>query len=120
MPDEAARFSTNSNVTLDVNGYGAIRLAPAGQKWQITSTNVLCSTRVAEARCRVYIGQVSDSNVIDGTYSGSSGDTSDTVYYLNDGEAMWVEWSGGDPGAIATVKINGWTSVPNRGFRAVH
>ncbi len=117
---DAARFTKSDSVTLDANGTGVVRMAPAGQKWQITLTNVLCSTRVAEARCRVFIGQVSDINCIDGTYSGSSGDTSDSVFYLEDGEAMFVQWEGGDVGATATVKITGWTSVPERGFRAVH
>ena len=118
--DEAYRFSMQQQITLDANGYGYIRLAPAGKKWQITSINVLCSTHVLEARARIYVDQIGDAYAIDGTYSGSSGDTSDTVFYLTDGQPMYVEWSGGDVGTIASVRVLGWASVMNMGFRAVH
>jgi hypothetical protein len=117
---QAYRFSQQSQVVLDANGYGLIRLAPTGQKWEVTSTNVLCSSRVLESRCRIYLDQVGDAYAIDGTYSGSSGDTSDTVHYLTDGQPMFIEWSGGDVGATASVRIIGWASVMGMGFRAVH
>lgn len=122
--DEASILFATGQVVLDSNGYGFVRLAPAGQKWQITRTNVMASIPgvpiILQAKAVVYLGQISPVNVTDGSYAGSSGDTSDTQIFLNDGQPIFVEWTGGDPGATATVVINGWTSVPGRGFRAVH
>lgn len=116
---DASRFSTSANTLLDQDGNGVITLAPRGEKWQIDLSNVVCSTHILEAEVRVYIGQIADMNQIDGTYSGSSGDRSDTVIYLHDGEQVIFVWQGGDPGAQATVKITGWTTTPVGGFRAV-
>jgi len=117
---EAGILRTGGSVVLDGSGYGFIRLAPAGEKWQVLRTNVRVSTHVNEAIVKIYIGQIAVLNQTDGSMSGSSGDTSDSVIYLNDGDAMIIEWSGGDAGATATVVITGWSSVPDRGFRAVH
>lgn len=119
MNGSAVRFTTSASVVL-AGGTGTIRLAPAGEKWQIDRTYVKCSTRVSEAQCVTYIGQVADQYIVDGTYSGSSGDTSDTVLYLEDGQGMHLVWTGGDDGATATVTISGWKSPPLGGFRAIH
>ena len=116
----AVRLTTNARVTLDANGYGTVRLAPTGEKWEVTHVHVECSSRISESECRWYLGQISPSTIIDGTYSGSTGDTSDTIAYLEDGQAMHFEWKGGDAGAIATVSVSGWKSPPDGGFRAVH
>lgn len=114
-----AQFSTQGSVVLDGTGAGTVTLQATGKRWMITSANVLASTRVLEARCRVYLGTIMPLNVIDGTYSGSSGDTSDTVYYLEQGQSVSYQWTGGDVGATATVKISGMQLVVDRGFRAV-
>lgn len=116
----AVRLDVRQSTVLDGVGYGYVRLAATGEKWEITRTFVACSTRTSEASCRIYANAISLANAIDGTHSGSSGDTSDTRYYLEDGQAIFVEWTGGDPGATATVTLSGWKSVPDGGFRAVH
>lgn len=103
-----------------LTGTGIVRLAPAGEQWEIRTTNVLCSTRVNESLCRVYRDQIGDIYVIDGTYSGSSGDTSDTVIQLTDGQPLYYVWTGGDIGATATVRVTGYRSQIGRGFRAVY
>lgn len=114
-------FNTNQKVTLSGAGYGFIRFAPVGCSWQIRRIAVLCSTRVLEARCRTYVGQIGELYVVDGTYSGSSGDTTDTVIDLMDGTPLFVEWSGGDANTIATATISGMQSDPQGGFRsAIH
>lgn len=117
---EAHRFTTQGNVTLDASGNGQIEFRPAGHKWEIDSLTVTVSSRTLEARARVYAGYVGDNYYLDGTYSGSSGDTSDTRHYLHDGEALIVRWEGGDVGATATCVIRGWESTNQGGFLAVH
>lgn len=106
-----------STVTLDANGDGTIRLSPAGEKWEVTSTYVECSDTTSEAVCKVFRR---NGFPLGGTYSGSSGDANDTRYYLEDGHAVTIEWTGGTPGATATVTLTGWRSAPDGGFRAVH
>lgn len=103
-----------------LTGTALIRLAPAGEQWEINLSNVLCSSRVNEALCRVYRDQIGDMYVIDGTYSGSSGDTSNTVIYLTDGQPLYFVWTGGDIGATCTVRVTGWKSQDRNGFRAVY
>lgn len=103
-----------------LTGTGIVRLAPTGEQWEIHNTNVLCSTRTNESLCRVYRDQIGDIYVIDGTYSGSSGDTSDTVIQLTDGQPLYYVWTGGDIGATATVRVTGFKSPPTGGFRAVY
>lgn len=120
MSEVASRFNTQGNVTLDANGDGTLRFAPTGEKWEVDRVHVRCSSRVSEAQCRIYLAQQRPDTVIDGTYSGSSGDTTDTRIYLEDGQPMFIEWTGGDPGATATATVSGWKSTPAGGFRAVH
>ncbi len=107
-------------VTLDGSGNGTVRMAPVGCKWEIKRTYVKCSTNVNEAVMTVYQGTVSPTTYIEDTQMGSTGDTSDTTHFIEDGNALFFTWTGGDVGAIATVTISGWQSVPGRGFRAVH
>lgn len=120
MTGNAVPFDVDGSVILDANGRGSIRLAPQGEKWQVTRTRVDCSTRVNESEARWYLRQIAPRNIIDGTSSGSTGDTSDTVAYLEDGQAMFIEWTGGDAGATAVVTVSGWRSPPEGGFRAIH
>lgn len=113
----AALLDYSANVVLDGSGYGEVRIAPTTEPWEIRNTSVVVSDRTSEARLRVYVGQIGDIYQMDVTYSGSSGDSSDTVYNLNEGEAIYFVWDGGTPGATASVRIRGVRSQINRGFR---
>lgn len=111
------RLDIGTNLVLDGTGYGTIRLAPSGERWEIDRMHVRCSSRTNEARCIIYRGHIRRDLVVDATYSGSSGDTTDTRIYLEDGEAIHVEWTGGDSGATATVSLSGLRTAPTGGFR---
>jgi hypothetical protein len=116
-----ARLEVTGSVTLNGSGAGTVRLAPAGESWLITNMSVKTNqTSVTnEARAQAYRRQVLDSTLIDsGTYSGSSGDTSDTQFLLTDGEPVFIVWTGGDAGVVATVTLQGFKSTPQGGFRA--
>jgi hypothetical protein len=109
-----------ASTVLDSNGNGFVRIQAQGQKLQITSSRVAASTAVKEAICTIFKNNIGQQYQIEGSLSGSTGDTTDTVFYLNDGEAIIFAWSGGDVGATATAIVSGWASVPGRGFRAIH
>ena len=118
---EGLRFNYSASVVLDGSGNGSVRLAPTASKWEVDSISVKCSTAVNEAQARVYKNNVGDMFIADsGTYAGSTGDTSDTKHYIEDGQSLYVVWTGGDAGATATAIVAGWQSVPARGFRTDH
>lgn len=96
-----------------------IRFGPYGESWHITRISVKCSTKVLESAATIYRGQIGDLYIQDVSYTGSTGDTSDTVHDLVDGENMYVVWTGADNGATATITISGTRSMPQGGFRAV-
>lgn len=110
----------NATTVLDANGNGFVAFQAKGQKLQITSTRVFTSTTVKEAIAIIYKGIRDNAHQIEGSLSGSTGDTTNTVFFLNDGESIIIAWTGGDVGAIATAVVSGWASVPGRGFRAIH
>lgn len=107
-------------VTLDGDGTGILRFAPAGESWNITNISVECSSNSNEATATVYKGQVGSLYRLSGTYAGSTGDNNqlDNPIHLNDGECIYVVWNGGDAGATATATISGNATIVNRGFRA--
>ena len=106
-------------VTLDGSGTGTLRFAPAGEQWSIENISVSVSTHVNEATANVYLGYIGPQYAQSGTYAGSSGDSNDLSQPipLTDGQALWVQWTGGDAGAIATAVLTGKKTVVNRGFR---
>ena len=106
------QFSTST--TLDGSGYGYVRLAPSGRTWDINNMSVRCSTTTLEAICTVYRGLIGPDYRIAGTFSGNSGDNNTDLIHLEDGNAIIVEWTGGDPGCTATVTISGSQSLPTR------
>lgn len=105
-----------ATTTLDASGAGTVSVQAVGAKVQITSIRVFASSATNEAIATIY----AKNYQVEGTLAGSSGDTTDTSFFLNDGEKLVVQWAGGDAGATATAVFSGWQSTPMRGFRAVH
>jgi hypothetical protein len=103
--------------TVDNTATASVRLQPMGENWRVDSTTVRASTNVLEASAFGYRGQIAAGSQFDSTFSGSSGDTSDTVLFLRDGEAIIWNWIGGDLDATYTLTLNGWRSTPFGGFR---
>lgn len=101
-------------VTLDGAGNGTARLSPAfGQTWHPATTSVKASSAVAEAQCRIYNGtDTTDANFVDGTRSGSTGDSTDHLRECRAPNSIWAVWTGGDPGAQATLKVYGTKEIP--------
>lgn len=120
---ERVLFEQGSTI-LDANGYGTVTLRASGERWIIGYTSVSAridgALPVLESSCFVYRNYIGDAYLVDNTISGSSGDTSDTLHEVLDGEALVFVWIGGDAGAAANVQIRGkGYSTTEGGFRAL-
>jgi hypothetical protein len=109
-------LSYSISVTLDGSGNGTVQLGPSspGEQWQLTIASVSVATHVAEAQCNIYLGgSVQQTTFADGTFSGSSGDSTNNVTYpLNPGQSIFAVWTGGDAGAKATLVLQGTRTLP--------
>ena len=100
-------------VILDGLGNGTVSIGPltAREVWYPQTVHISCAAPVTnESICKVYVGDyLGDGTFRDGTYSGSSGDSSDRVSAdeIKIGIRVWAEWTGGDPGVRATMIVTG-------------
>jgi hypothetical protein len=81
--------------------------------WRPTQVSVKTSTAVNSPTCNVYAGfKVSDQFFVDGTYTGEKAST-DSIggQELWLGQFVWAVWTGGDPGAQATVTVTGTKDI---------
>ena len=106
----------SNTVTLDGSGNGTTRLGPVGPRevWTAAAASVSVATNAAEAQCRIYAGPAATpSYFVDGTLSGSTGDSTDRVSgrAIPLGEFVWAVWTGGDPGAVATLNVIGTRTI---------
>ncbi|MEU9022349.1 hypothetical protein [Actinomadura sp. NPDC048394] len=103
-------------VVLNGAGGGTAKVGPltAREVWHPSNASVKVSTITNEAQCLIYVGDSpTQANFMDGTYSGSSGDSSDRVgaTTVRVGWYVWAVWTGGDPGATATLTVTGTKDV---------
>lgn len=107
------------SVTLDGSGNGTVQLAPDGPRehWLPTLASVSVATPITnEAQCKIYVGSKPTSdNFVDGTLSGSTGDSTDRVTGYDIARTaqpyIFAVWTGGDPGARATLVVNGTKEI---------
>lgn len=104
------------SVRLDGAGAGTAKVGPisAREVWHPAAAAVKVSTIENEAQCLIYVGDsATQQNFVDGTYSGSSGDASDRMAatIVRVGWYVWATWTGGDPGATATLTVTGTKDV---------
>lgn len=111
-------LSVTAKVTL-IGGAGTAFCGPslARETWYPTVVSVSTqeTTVTNEASCKIYCGdQVIQSNFVDGTLSGSTGDSTDRVtgQVITEGSNVWAVWAGGDSGAVATLNVQGTKQVP--------
>jgi hypothetical protein len=101
------QLDQSASVKLDAQGNGTVALyCPTLETWTVTRTAVSTTTNVLEATAVTYVGQVSPGSQLSGTYSGSL-DSSDEQQQINPGQSLLCVWTGGDPGATATLSIFG-------------
>ena len=100
-----------ATVTLDGSGNGVAKLGPSRvrEHWQPTSAAVSVATNASEAQCSIYMGTVRNAATFLGqTATGSTGDTCGFGGQdMQTGMLIFAQWTGGDPGSVATVVVNG-------------
>lgn len=103
-------------VTLNAQGAGTAQLGPRNQResWSpaviAVKTNQAPASIVNEAQCKIYCGSdTSDPNFVDGTLSGSTGDSTQNASgkTVRCGQYVFAVWSGGDSGAQGRVNVTG-------------
>ena len=115
-------LNESGSVRLDGSGNGTVRIGPdePAARWLPTVASVSALTAapvVNEAQCLFYAGQAPvQQYFVDGTFSGSSGDSSDRitgrVISRTQLPYIWAVWTGGDPGAQATLSVSGTKEIP--------
>lgn len=118
------------SVKLDSSGNGKASITPgqpspaggvgagrnSGMSWDVVGTAVSVSTNTAEAAAKTYIsyGQLSQTSVdfVGQTINGSTGDSGTFTAHLRPGDWVTTVWTGGDPNAIATMRIIGTVNPP--------
>lgn len=112
-------FTYTGTALLNGSGYGTVLITPGSETdWTINAISVSASTQSLEAQVRVYRGLIGPAYMVSSTFMGSSGDTDDSQLTVNRGEVIWVEFTGGDPGATGVVLIRGFRSQDVAGFVA--
>jgi hypothetical protein len=108
----------SETVVLDGSGNGTARMRPDGSQeyWLPTGASVKVSSNINEAECIIYIGpSPTDPYVVDGTFTGSFTNSTDRVAGYTIGSHadpyIWAVWSGGDPGAQATLRVIGTKEI---------
>lgn len=112
-------LSESASVTLDGSGSGSVRIGPnaPGVIWRPGVVGVRVSSMGLSPTCQIYAGpSASPSYFCDGTYTGQQNST-DAVkgQELRVGQYVWAVWSGGDPGAEATLTVTGTKDIPGPG-----
>jgi hypothetical protein len=108
VPQVPASFSNYPvTVVLDGSGNGTITFQAQGSNLRITNLFAKVSTTTAQAVVTIYKGQIAPGNALDNSNSGSTGAKATGAIDLFDGETVFVQWVGGDPGATATATFSG-------------
>ncbi len=96
-------------VVLNAAGFGQVTIGPRRplQTWRVTTVAVSVTTNVAEPVFRLFLGNPVPSNLIGGSYSGSNDSDNQLSALLRSGNVLTGTWTGGDPGARATMSIYG-------------
>ena len=108
----------NASVQLNGSGNGTLSMKPYSGNliWLPGVVSVSVSTNTSEASCKIYIGPSATAQYfVDGTLSGSTGDSTDRVsgkQVDTHGNTLWAVWTGGDANATATMRITGQEQRP--------
>lgn len=98
----------SANAIADVDGRAVAQLQPlrAFERWKIIKITVQSTSAPSVPECRIYFGAESESNFIEGTYSGNN-DSTDVTLELENGERLIAVWSGAEPDSSCTLTLKG-------------
>ena len=109
----ASSLRESGSVILDGSGNGAVTLTPGMLDWVITRTTITVESTTAEPTFKLYESNVNAADFLEGTWVGSLS-TSDTTHLVRSGQALIGVWTGGDPGASATLIVRGVAYPPGQ------
>lgn len=105
-----ARLDSFATVTINSAGVGTVSIpVPRGERWHVTRYTVLTNqspTATVMPIATLYVNQVSDAYAVDSTYTGAR-DAGDGDIWLEGGETLLCQWTGGIAATIATLSIVG-------------
>lgn len=108
-------LTVSAQVTLNSEGDGTAEIGPTGfgEVWSDLVVSVNCATNTSEASCRVYVGAAASPNYFcDGTYSGSTGDSTTNIPgTVLSGQQIYATWAGGDAGTTGYLNVTGTRQV---------
>jgi hypothetical protein len=103
-------LDTSAQATLSAAGLGTATLAPpAIERWHVTRIAVAtnqASTVTTIPVCKIYVNSISDANLYDGTFTGNQ-DSTDADLWLEKGQQLIAQWTGGVAATIGTISIFG-------------
>ena len=108
-------LTVSASVVLDGSGGGQVQLGPvvAGVSWQVTAEGVLVqpASSTVVSQFKLYLGGPQPGNFLGGTYTGDNNSAS-IAATLHPGQVLTGVWSGGNPGATATMALTGTQDIP--------
>ena len=104
-----ARLQDSARTTLDGSGAGMLRFGPMlpGTRWEVKGVSVQVDPSTPGPVAKIYKGTPSPGTYISGTYDGANDSDNALSESLWPGEFITVQWTGGSPGATATVAYRG-------------
>lgn len=103
-----------ATVTLDGTGGGVVQAGPRshGEVWHIIQASVAVSTAASQPKAFVYVGdRPTQENFADATFIGANNSTTNVAGDIRMPNFVWAVWTGGDPGATATLLVYGTKDV---------
>lgn len=107
MPKTPDVFGPISAETTVAGNTATVSFQAVGGAKRITNLFARVSTSVLQSTCSLYVGVVSDLKRVYVSQSGSTGFTARGNIDLQDGEILYVVWSGADNGATALATFTG-------------
>lgn len=108
------RLNAKAYTVLDGDGNGTASTGPESyqEQWSGLTAAVRVATNASEATCSVYAGAAATPGYFRGaTTWGSTGDSTTNLSTVQIGGSVFAVWTGGDPGATATLTVTGTRTV---------
>jgi hypothetical protein len=100
-----------TQVVINGSGIAQLQLGPSGigQRWRATYCQIATSTGANDAStCSIYLGPLAIGPLVGGqSYAGGGDSVGLPGAVMQPGDFLWALWTGGTPGAIASLAIYG-------------